>query len=54
LWEHGFPKDKATYRSRQRKKDEEAERMHRMEEMVLESREVAHEAVEREKHLKPK
>jgi hypothetical protein len=53
-WEHGFPKDKATYRSRQRKKDEKAERMCRMEEMVLESRKVAHEAVEREKALEAK
>jgi hypothetical protein len=25
-WEHAFPKDKATYRSRQRKKDKEVER----------------------------
>jgi hypothetical protein len=53
-WEHAFPKDKVTYRSRQRKKDEEAERMRRMEEMVLESREVAREAVEREKALEAK
>lgn len=53
-WEHAFPKDKATYRSRQRKKYEEAERMRRMEEMVLESREVAREAVEREKALEAK
>jgi hypothetical protein len=53
-WEHGFPKDKATYRSRQRKKDEKAEQMRRMEEMVLESRKVAREAVEREKALEAK
>ena len=38
-WRHGFPKDAATYRSRRRRKDEEAERIHRLEEAVLQSRE---------------
>jgi hypothetical protein len=50
-WEHGFPKDRPTYRSRQRKKEEEAERMRRLEAMVMESREAAHEAIQREKAL---
>ena len=35
-WEHGFPQDRGTYRSRQRKKDEEKERLHRMEEYIFE------------------
>ena len=38
-WRHGFPEDAATYRSRQQRKDEEAERIHRLEEVVLQSRE---------------
>jgi hypothetical protein len=50
-WEHGFPKDRPTYRSRQRKKEEEAERLHRLEAMVIESREAAREAIAREKAL---
>ena len=44
-WVHAFPKEKETYRSRQRKKDEEAERMRMMEKIILESREAAREAV---------
>jgi len=36
-WWHGFPKDAATYRSRQRRKDEEAEWIRRLEEAVLQS-----------------
>ena len=50
-WEHGFPKDRPTYRSRQRKKEEEAERLRRLEAMVMESHEVAREAIAREKAL---
>ena len=50
-WKHAFPQNKETYRSHQRKKDEEAERMRRMEEIVLESRKAAREALEREKAL---
>jgi hypothetical protein len=38
-WQHGFPKDAATYRSRQQRKDEEAERIRMLEEAVLQSRE---------------
>jgi len=45
-WRHGFPKDAATYRSHQRKKDEEArrkeeeiEQIRRLEEAVLRSQE---------------
>ena len=36
-WEHGFPNDRDTYRSRQRRKDEEAVRISRLEEYVRES-----------------
>jgi len=50
-WEHDFPKDKPTYRSRQRKKKEEVERLCRLEAMVMESREAAREAIAREKAL---
>ena len=50
-WEHGFSKDRLTYRSRQRKKEEEAGRLRRLEAMVMESREAAHEAIAREKAL---
>jgi hypothetical protein len=50
-WEHAFPDDRDTYRSRQRKKEEEAERIRRLEEYVLESRVAVREAVEREKAL---
>ena len=34
-WRHGFPEDAASYRSRQRRKDEEAEWIHRLEVAVL-------------------
>ena len=44
-WEHGFPQDRPSYRSRQRKKEEEAQRLQRLEEAVRE-------AQEREKTLK--
>jgi hypothetical protein len=49
-WRHGFPKDAATYRSRQRRKDEEAEWIRRLEEAVLQSREPQRER-EREREL---
>ena len=45
----GFPKDRPTYRSRQRKKEKEVERLRRLQTMVMESREVDHEAIAREK-----
>ena len=38
-WWYGFPKDATTYRSHQRRKDEEAEQIRRLEEVVLQSRE---------------
>ena len=44
-WEHGFPKDRPTHRSRQRKKEEEVERLRRLEAMVMESCEAAREAI---------
>ena len=57
-WEHGLPKDRPTYRSRLRKKEEEgermeeeAERLHRLEAMVMESRETAREVIARKKAL---
>jgi hypothetical protein len=34
-----FPKDAATYTSHQRRKDEEVERIHKLEEAMLQSRE---------------
>jgi hypothetical protein len=34
-----FPEDAATYTSRQRRKDEEVERIHKLEEAMLQSRE---------------
>ena len=37
-WLHTFPADKDTYKSRQRKKDEEAERIRALEQFVDESR----------------
>jgi hypothetical protein len=48
LWEHAFPNNRDTYRSHQRKKDKEAERIHRLEQVVLESREVVLESRQRE------
>ena len=50
-WEHGFPNDRDTYRSRQRRKDEEAARISRLEEYVRESREALLQAQEREKDM---
>lgn len=38
-WRHGFPEDAPTYISHQRRKDEEAERIRRLEEAVLQSQE---------------
>ena len=51
-WEHGFPNDRDTYRSRQRRKDEEAARISRLEEYVRESREALLQAQEHEKTCK--
>ena len=38
-WRHGFPEDATTYRSRQRRKDEEAKRIHMLEEAVQKTHE---------------
>ena len=46
-WEHGFPDDRDTYRSRQRRKDEDAAQISRLEELVRESREALLQAHER-------
>jgi TPP-dependent pyruvate/acetoin dehydrogenase alpha subunit len=51
-WEHAFPQDRETYRSRQRKKEEERERLRKLEEAVMKTSEVARKALEREKALK--
>ena len=40
-WEHGFPNDKETYRSRQRRKEEEAARNRMLEPVVLQEEEKA-------------
>ena len=48
-WLHTFPADKDTYRSHQRKKDEEADRIHVLEQFVNESRQALLESREREK-----
>ena len=50
-WEHGFPNDRDTYRSRQRRKDKEAARISKLEEYVRESREALLQAQEREKNM---
>ena len=50
-WEHGFPNDRDTYRSWQRRKDEEATRISRLEEYVRGSREALLQAQEREKDM---
>ena len=49
--EHGFPNDRDTYRSRQRRKDEEAAQISRLEEYVRESRKALLQAQEREKDM---
>jgi DNA mismatch repair ATPase MutS len=51
-WEHAFPQDRETYRSRQRKKEEDRERLRQLEEAVMKTSEVAHKALEQEKALK--
>jgi gluconate kinase len=51
-WEHAFPQDKETYRSRQRKKEEDREWLRQLEEAVMKTSEVARKAVEREEALK--
>jgi len=51
-WEHAFPVDRETYRSRQRKKEEDRERICRLEEGLIKTQEVAQQALEREQALK--
>jgi hypothetical protein len=51
-WEHAFPQDRETYRSRQRKKEEDRERLRKLEEDVMKTSEVARKALEREEALK--
>jgi hypothetical protein len=51
-WEHAFPADRETYRSRQRKKEEDRERIRRLEEGLIKTQEVAQRALEREQALK--
>ena len=50
-WEHGFPNDRDTYRSRQRRKDEKAAQISRLEEYIRESREALLQAHEHEKDM---
>jgi glycerol dehydrogenase-like iron-containing ADH family enzyme len=51
-WERAFPQDRKTYRSCQRKKEEDRERLRKLEEAVMKTSEVARKALEREKALK--
>jgi hypothetical protein len=51
-WEHAFPQDRETYRSRQRKKEEDRERLCKLEDDVMKTSEVARKALEREEALK--
>jgi hypothetical protein len=51
-WEHAFPQDRETYRSRQRKKEEDREQLRQLEEAVMKTSEVARKALEREEALK--
>jgi hypothetical protein len=51
-WEHAFPQDRETYRSHQRKKEEDRERLRKLEEVVMKTSEVARKALEREEVLK--
>jgi hypothetical protein len=51
-WEHAFPQDRETYRSHQRKKEEDRERLRQLEEAVMKTSEVARKALEWEEVLK--
>jgi hypothetical protein len=51
-WEHAFSQDRETYRNRQRKKEEDRERLRKLEEAVMKTSEVPRKALEREKALK--
>jgi hypothetical protein len=50
-WELAFPQDRETYRSHQRKKEEDRERLRQLE-AVIKTSEVAHKALEQEEALK--
>jgi len=51
-WEHTFPADKETYKSHQRKKEEDRDRIRKLEEGLIKTQEVAQQALEREQALK--
>jgi hypothetical protein len=51
-WEHAFPQDRETYRSRQRKKKEDKERLCQLEKAIMKTSEVARKALEWEEALK--
>jgi hypothetical protein len=51
-WEYAFSQDRETYRSHQRKKEEDREWLHKLEEVVMKTSEVARKALEREEALK--
>jgi len=51
-WEHAFPQDKETYRSRQRTKEDDKERLRKLEEVVMKASEEARKAIEWEEALK--
>jgi catalase len=51
-WENAFPQDRETYRSRQRKKKEDRDLLHQLEEAIMKTSEVTRKALEREKALK--
>jgi len=51
-WEHAFPADRETYRSHQRKKEEDRERIRRLEEGLMKTQEVAQRALQWEQALK--
>ena len=52
LWEHAFLADRETYRSLQRKKEEDREEIRRLEEGLIKTQEVAQRALEWEQALK--
>jgi hypothetical protein len=51
-WKHAFPQDRETYRSHQRKKEEDREQLRKLEEAVMKTSEVSRKALEQEEALK--
>jgi len=51
-WEHAFPWDREMYRSHQRKKEDDRERLRKLEEAVMKTSEEARKAIEWEEALK--